>query len=79
MRTHFKPLFKLYLVLKDRDTPPSQDEIAFASGHKEFAGQDQAEYVKALEVKASTLSSAFLRQERAAMVRCITLILCRHD
>jgi hypothetical protein len=62
LRTHFKPLFKLYMVLKDRDTPPTTDEITFASGHKEFACQDQAEYVKALEAKASTIASAFLRQ-----------------
>jgi hypothetical protein len=63
------------MVLKDCDTPPSQDEIAFASGHKEFSGQDQAEYVKALETRASTIASAFLRQERAAMVHCIDFIL----
>jgi hypothetical protein len=63
------------MVLKDRDTPPSQDEIAFASGHKEFTGQDQAEYIKALETRASTITSAFLRQERAAMVCCIKFIL----
>jgi len=56
------------MVLKDRDTPPTADEIAFASGHKEFACQDQAEYVKALEAKASTIASVFLRQEKGAMV-----------
>jgi hypothetical protein len=47
---------------------PSDDEVAFASGSKEFTGQDQAEYLKAIEAKASTLASAFLRQERAAAV-----------
>jgi hypothetical protein len=68
LQSHFKPLFNLYTALKGRNTPPSADEIAFASGSKEFTGQDQAEYLKAIEVRASTLASAFLRQEHTAMV-----------
>ncbi|KAH9019930.1 hypothetical protein EDB83DRAFT_2212226, partial [Lactarius deliciosus] len=66
LRTHFKSLFNLYMVLKDRETPPTEDEKAFASGDKEFTGQDQAEYVKALEMRASTIASAFFRQQQAA-------------
>jgi hypothetical protein len=31
-------------------------------------GQDQAEYIKALEARASTIASVFLRQEQAVMV-----------
>jgi hypothetical protein len=65
---HFKLLFKLYMVLKDQDAPPTGDEVAFTSSYKEFAGQDQAEYVKALEARASMIASAFLRQETTAMV-----------
>lgn len=68
LRCHFKPLFNLYMVLKGRETPATEDEIAIASGRKEFTGQDQAEYIKALEARASTIASAFLRQEQAAMV-----------
>jgi hypothetical protein len=56
------------MVLKDRDAPPSADEMAFASACKDFTGQDQAEYIKALEARASTIASAFLRQEQATMV-----------
>ncbi|KAI9508996.1 hypothetical protein F5148DRAFT_954959, partial [Russula earlei] len=48
-------------------TPPTEDEIAFASGCKEFAGHNQAQYVKALDARASTITSAFLRQEQATM------------
>lgn len=60
------------MALKDRATPPTDDEIAFASGRKEFTGQDQAEYVKALEARASTIESAFLRQDQAAKVWCLS-------
>ncbi|KAH8977160.1 hypothetical protein EDB86DRAFT_3093001 [Lactarius hatsudake] len=67
LRTHFKLLFSLYMVLKDRETLPTEDEKAFASSDKEFTGQDQAEYVKALETRASTIASAFLRQQQAAV------------
>jgi hypothetical protein len=74
LRTHFKPLFNLYMALKDRETLPTDDEIAFASGCKEFTGQDQAEYLKALEARASTIASAFLRQEQAAKVSFMVLI-----
>ena len=64
------------MVLKDRETAPTEDEMAFASACKEFTGQDQAEYVKALEARASTLTSAFLRQEQATMVSFVLLIVC---
>ncbi|KAI9507343.1 hypothetical protein F5148DRAFT_981561, partial [Russula earlei] len=67
LQSHFKPPFNLYMVLKDRETPPTEDEIAFASGCKEFTGHDQAQYVKALDTRASTITSAFLRQEQATM------------
>jgi hypothetical protein len=56
------------MVLKDRNMPPSADELAFASGCKEFTGEDQAIYIQALKVRASTIVSAFMRQEQAAMV-----------
>ena len=59
------------MVLKERDTPPSADKLAFASGRKEFTGEDQATYIKALEARASTIASAFMRQEQASMVRYI--------
>ena len=79
LRSHFKPLFNLYIVLKDRETPPNEDEIAFASGRKEFTGQDQAEYLKALEARASMIASAFLRQEQAVLVSYAVHIVRYHD
>lgn len=63
------------MVLKERDTPPTANEIAFASGHKEFTGEVQAEYIKVLEARASTIVSVFMRQEQASMVCYILLIL----
>ena len=75
LRSHFKPLFNLYMVLKDRETPPTEDKMAFASGSKEFTGQDQAEYVKALETRASTIASAFFRQKQTEMVSYVVHIL----
>ena len=75
LRTHFKSLHNLYMVLKERDTPPSADELAFASGHKDFTGEDQAIYIKALEARASTIASAFMRQEQASIVSYILRII----
>lgn len=63
------------MVLKERDTPPTANEIAFASGHKEFTGEDQAEYIKVLEARALMIASAFMRWEQVLMVCYILLIL----
>ncbi|KAH8995895.1 hypothetical protein EDB86DRAFT_2829407 [Lactarius hatsudake] len=54
--------------LNDQETLPTEDEKAFTSSDKEFTGQDQVEYVKALETRASTIASAFLRQQQAVVV-----------
>ena len=56
LRTHFKPLFNFYITLKDWDSAPTDDEIAFASGSKEFTDQDQVEYCKIIETRASSLN-----------------------
>jgi hypothetical protein len=66
------------MVLKDRETPPTEDEIAFAAGHKEFTGEDQVEYIKALEARASTITGAFSRQDKATKVRNVALALYRN-
>jgi hypothetical protein len=65
---------RLYMVLKEHDMLPSADESAFASGHKEFTGDNQAIYIKALEARASTIASVFMRQEQASMVIYILCI-----
>ena len=63
------------MVLKECNMPPSADELAFASGHKDFTGENQAIYIKALEARASTIASAFMRQEQASIVSYILCII----
>ena len=40
LRMHFKVLFNLYIALKDWDSAPTDDKIAFTLGSKEFTSQD---------------------------------------
>jgi hypothetical protein len=59
----------LYCILKDREEPPTPDEIAIAAGKKQLDGLTEAKYLKKLE-KPSTedIKKAFERQKAQATV-----------
>ena len=68
IRTNFKAMHDLYLVVKGCDTPTA-DEILMASGKKTFNNSLQAEYLKIIEEQASGIKEAFMKQQAKAAVR----------
>jgi hypothetical protein len=70
LRSTFKPLFELYLVMKSRSglQPPTADEIMYASGQKPFNSAAHALYVDKLEEHTASIKDAFAKQNAAAVV-----------
>ncbi|KAI0294734.1 hypothetical protein BC826DRAFT_968634 [Russula brevipes] len=66
LRVHVKPMYQLYCILKDRDVPPTPDEIAIASGKKRLDGKTEAEYFKKLERTSENIKKAFEEQQAQA-------------
>ncbi|KAF8812634.1 hypothetical protein BYT27DRAFT_7086466 [Phlegmacium glaucopus] len=61
IRSHFKPMHDLFLVMKIRDTP-TDDEILMASGKKVLDGLRHTEYSKIIEAQATGIKEAFAKQ-----------------
>lgn len=68
IRTNFKAMHNLYLVMKGCETPTA-DEILMASGKKTFDNSLQAEYLKIIEEQASGIKEAFMKQQAKVAVR----------
>lgn len=69
LRTTFKPMFELYLVMKSRSgQPPTNDEIMYASNQKPFDSAAHAIYIDKLEEHTSNIKDAFAKQVAAATV-----------
>lgn len=68
IKTHFPAMHRLYLVLKDRDTPPTDEESAFASGIKTLDPAKAAEYLVSLEKASLNIVQAFNEQNQRAAV-----------
>ncbi|KAG2028952.1 hypothetical protein BDR03DRAFT_1019113 [Suillus americanus] len=56
IKTHFPVMYRLYLYLKDRAEPPTEDEVAMASGKKILDPTQAAEYLLQLEKPRAILS-----------------------
>lgn len=67
IRTNFKAMHDLYLVMKERDTPTA-DEILMASGKKTFDNSLQAEYLNIIKEQASGIKEAFMKQQAKVAV-----------
>jgi hypothetical protein len=67
-------MFQLYCFLKDRDAPPTPDEIAIASGKKQLDGKSEAEYFKKIERASENIKKAFEAQQARATV-CVNYLL----
>ena len=52
-------MYRLYILLKDRDEPPTPDEIAIASGHKVLDPATAAAYLDQLEKASTTIVDIF--------------------
>ena len=61
-------MYQLYCVLKDREEPPTPDEIAIASGKKQLDGCTEVEYLKRLEKASKNIKKAFEDQQARAAV-----------
>lgn len=68
LRVHIKPMYQLYSVLKDRDEPPTPDEIDIASGKRQLDGKAEAEYLKRLNNSSENIKKAFQDQQARAIV-----------
>ncbi|KAI0280551.1 hypothetical protein BC826DRAFT_975242 [Russula brevipes] len=66
LHIHVKPMYQLYCILKDRDVPPTPDEIAIASGKKRLDGKTEAEYFKKLKNESENIKKAFEEQQARA-------------
>lgn len=62
-------MYRLYCILKDREEPPTPDEIAIAAGKKKLDGHTEAEYIKKLESASENIKKAFEDQQARAGVR----------
>jgi hypothetical protein len=58
-----------FLILKDCDEPPTNDEVAIASGKKTLDPTKAAEYLVKLEKASATIVDAFAKQNQQAAVR----------
>jgi hypothetical protein len=61
-------MYRLYSILKDREEPPTPDEIVIASGKKKLNGNTEAEYIKKLESTSENIRKAFEDQQARAGV-----------
>ena len=68
LRSTFKLLFQLYLVMKSHNGPPTTDEIMYASGQKSFDLAVHNLYIAKLEEHTIGIKEAFAKQQVAAKV-----------
>jgi hypothetical protein len=68
LRVHVKAMFQLYSVLKDRDQPPTLEEIEIASGKRKLDDKAEAEYLQKLEKSSQNIKKAFQDQQARAIV-----------
>lgn len=67
LKNHFKPMYQLYLVMKDCNEPTA-DEVLYASGKKPFNSPELAPYLRRLDEKVAGIQEAFAKQQAAALV-----------
>jgi hypothetical protein len=68
-------MFQLYCILKDREDPPTPDEIAIASGKKALDTHTEAEHIKKLGKTSENIRRAFEEQQARAAVSIVNTFL----
>ena len=68
LRVHVKPMYQLFSILKDRDEPPTPDEIDIASAKQQLDWKAKAEYLQKLEKSSENIKKAFQNQQARAIV-----------
>jgi hypothetical protein len=69
LRVHVKPMYRLYCILKEREEPPTLEDIAIASGKKKLDASTEAEYLKKFENTSGNIKKAFEDQQARSHVR----------
>jgi hypothetical protein len=68
LRVHMKPMYHLYCILKDRDRPPTPDEVDIASAKRRLDAKAEGEYLDRLEKSSENIKKAFRDQQARAIV-----------
>jgi len=61
-------MYRLHLILKGRDEPPTQEEKDIAAGKKTIDPARAAEYLVELEKASTSIVNLFNRQHQHAVV-----------
>lgn len=69
-------MYRLYLLLKDRAEPPTDEEKAIAAGHKSLNAATAAEYLKHLEKASTNIVDLFNQQHQQAAVGQLLAHIC---
>jgi hypothetical protein len=59
LRIHIKPMYQLYMILKDQSEPPTPDEIMIASGKQQLDGKAKAKYLQKLKKSSENIKKVF--------------------
>jgi hypothetical protein len=57
-------MYRLYIILKDRSDPPTDEDIAIASGEKVLDAAAANSYFGRVDVASASLRSMFAKQEQ---------------
>jgi hypothetical protein len=57
-------MYRLYLILKDRTNPPTDEELAIASRKKVLDAEAANSYLGRVEVASANLHSMFVKQSQ---------------
>ncbi len=68
LRVHVKLMYQLYSILKDRDKPPTPDEINIASAKRQLDWKTKAKYLQKLKKSSENIKKAFQNQQTCAIV-----------
>lgn len=62
LKTHFSAMHRLYLIMKDRTDPPTDEELAIASGKKVLDEKAAKSYLGRVKAPSANLVSMFAKQ-----------------
>ena len=68
LKTHFPAMYRLYIILKDRTGPPTDDELAIASAEKVLDTEAANAYLGRVEAASANLLSLFAKQSQENVV-----------
>ena len=64
LKTHFPAMYRLYIILKDRTDPPTNEELAIASAEKVLDAEAANAYLGRVEAVSANLLSLFAKQSQ---------------